>query len=161
MPKYAPFVMAVAAFLIIAGVIFGIYILATNTPSTLTGQTAANTSTGNPVLKPATVPSKIAVCQQGLTYASNGNPSPVQCNDGALNELAWNALSAQEPTVMTLGYYPTISQVEAAMCKDANAANLDSSAAISGPLEETAYQLASLYYGWSFNLNPASVIAGC
>lgn len=154
------FVIGLAAFLSILAIGIAIYTFASSTTSKVGGQ-PPSTASSIPVLKPATVPSKIAFCQQSLTYASNGSPSPVQCNDGALNTLAWNALSTQEPTVMTLGYSPSLAQVEAAICKDANVADLDSSPQISAPLEETAYQLSSLYYGWNFNLNVSSIISTC
>lgn len=124
--------------------------------------TGGPTTNAYAILKPATVPSKIAECSQPLTYQSNGNPSPVQCADGGLNILAWNALAALEPKVMGLGYTPSITQVKTDICIDGNAANQDSTTAISAPLEITAYQLAFLYYGWSFNINPGSLLTnGC
>lgn len=115
------------------------------------------------LLKPATVPPKISECSQTLSYDSNGNPSPLQCADGSLNVLAWNALAALEPKVMTLGYQPTVAQVKAAICTDGNDANADSSSIISAPLETSAYQLASLYYGWHFSISPEALLTngGC
>ena len=160
--RYALLLIAVAAFLAVVAAGFGIYGWTSGSPQTISGQSAPHAPvTSYVILKPATVPPKISECQQSLSYASDGNPAPVQCNDGSLNTLAWNAISALEPTVMKLGYTPTQAEVESAMCNDANAANADSSAAISAPLEETAYALSSLYYGWSFGLNPSSVLAGC
>lgn len=113
------------------------------------------------ILPPASVPPKINECQQHLTYAANGNPSPIQCSNGALNVLAWNALAAQEPSVMKLGYQASQAQVQAAICKDANAADADSSAIISAPLESTAYHLAALYYGWNLSIDPTAIITHC
>lgn len=126
-----------------------------------TGSTNTSSSNAYAVLKPATVPSKIAECQQAITYASDGNPSPVRCSNGDLNILAWDAISAQEPTVIKLGYSPTLSQLESSMCADARAANLDHNIAVYTPLEATAYELASLYYGWNFNINPRTVMNNC
>ncbi len=158
-----PVLVGVCAFLLVITLSLGIYIFAVGSTSPVDNQAFQSTSSTNlyKVLKPATVPPKIAECKQSLSYASNGNPSPVKCSNGGLNVLAWNAISAQEPKVMKLGYSPTQSQVQTAMCSDASAANLDSSVAISAPIEETAYYLSALYYGWNFNINPAAVLSSC
>jgi prepilin-type N-terminal cleavage/methylation domain-containing protein len=103
------------------------------------------------VLSPASVPSKTAECSLGITYASNGVPGPVQCPNGDLNSTEWNALAALEPSVFKLGYSVNIGQVQTALCSDV-AAN------ISNPIELTVYQIASLYYGWSFSSNPSAVL---
>ena len=139
-----------------------------NSPSNKVLPTSAPISSSSSVnssyaiLKPAIVPSKIIECSATLSYDSNGNPSPIQCSNGGLNILAWNALAALEPTVMKLGYTPSAAQVQAAICIDGNAANQDSTSAISAPIETTAYQLASLYYNWSFSLNPTALLThGC
>ena len=141
------------------------YLIYTNTHHAITqDSTSSSSGSSQPtsyILPPANVPPKINECQQHLTYAVNGDPSPIQCSNGALNVLAWNALAAQEPSVMKLGYQTSQAQVQAAICKDANAADADSSAIISAPLESTAYRLAALYYGWGFNLNPTAVITQC
>ncbi len=155
------FVIGLAGFLSILAIVFAIYTVSSSNSSKVSGNSFSSTTLSNPTLKPANVPSKISVCKESLNYASNGSPSPIQCNDGALNILAWDALATQEPTVMTLGYAPSQSQVTTAICKDANVADLDSSPQISAPLEETAYQLASLYYGWHFILNVPSIISAC
>jgi hypothetical protein len=155
------FLISIAAFLAVLAIGFGLYALIGGSPVKNNPGIGNRSISPYAILKPATVPSKTAECQQTLTYASNGNPSPLQCTNGDLNVLAWNALSALEPTVMKLGYNASQSQVESAICVDANVADLDSTPAISEPLEASAYALASLYYGWSFNLNPQSVIAGC
>lgn len=133
-------------------------------PVTASKTSASNSTTTNSfaILKPATLPPKIPECNAPLSYATNGNPSPIQCSNGALNIQAWNALAATEPTVMKLGYSPTQSQVESAICADANAANQFQSAAVTAPIETTAYKIASLYYGWHFSINAMAMInAGC
>ena len=116
-------------------------------------------STDYAVLTPATVPSKTPECSQELIYASNGNPSPISCSNGYLNILAWSALSALELKVMTLGYSATPSQVQSALCVDANAADADSKASASNAIEESAYQISAIYYGWSFATNPSVVLS--
>jgi hypothetical protein len=99
-------------------------------------------STDYAVLTPATVPSKTPECSQQLIYASNGNP-----------------LSALELKVMTLGYSATPSQVQSELCVDANAADADSSVSASNAIEESAYQISAMYYGWSFTAHPNLVLS--
>lgn len=111
------------------------------------------------ILKPATVPSKTIECELQLSYDSNGNPFPLQCSNGDLNVLAWNSLAALEPVVMKLGYSPSKAQVISAICTDGNVADLDSTPAISAPLETSVYQISALYYGWNFNINPSSILS--
>jgi hypothetical protein len=120
----------------------------------------ASTASGSEVLPPATVSPKVGECTQTITYDSNGSPTPLQCANGDINTSAWKALSALEPTVMSLGYAATQTQVQTAMCNDANAADEDSSASLSTALETSAYNLSSVYYGWSYGSAPISVLSG-
>lgn len=158
-----PFIIAVAAFLVVifGGVaIFGA--LSGGSSPAISTQSAPTSSTNVSILKPATVPPKAGECSVSLTYASNGNPSPITCAGNEINVQAWNALAALEPTVMKLGYNPTAARVEQAICFDGNDANVDSSPIISAPLESSIYTLASLYYGWHFNINPTALLSsGC
>lgn len=162
-----PLLIAAVCFLVVVTVGYSVYSrTAASSQASQSLQLKPSTNNTNQnnysILKPATVPSKTAECSQTLSYASNGNPTPVQCSNGQLNILDWQAISALEPTVLKLGYSPTAVQVKAAICKDGNDANLDSSASISAPLEANAYQLASLYYGWHFNIDVISLLAsGC
>ena len=153
---------ATGAFVAVAVIGYLVYLAFAGSAPTVSQatSTASDNNTAYAILKPATVPSKIAECSQPLSYQSDGNPSPIQCPDGYLNKAAWNALAALEPTVMKLGYTPTQAQVESAICTDGNAANADSTSAILAPLETSAYRLASLYYGWSFSINPTAILAG-
>jgi hypothetical protein len=118
---------------------------ATTTPAT-TKSTASYAT-----LSPATVPSKAPECTQALTFSSDGDSSPIQCSNGDLNVTEWNTLGAFEAKVMTLGYAATSTQVRAALCSDVNAN-------VSNAIEETIYQITSLYYGWHFSSNPSVVI---
>jgi hypothetical protein len=158
-----PLLDGISAFLFVTALSLGLYIFAVNSTNPVNNQAfvEANKTNLYKILKPANIPPKVAECKQSLIYASNGNLSPVKCSNGNLNILAWNAISAQEPKVMRLGYSPTQSQVQSAMCSDASAANIDSSVAISAPIEETAYYLSALYYGWNFSINPATVLSSC
>lgn len=115
-----------------------------------TAATTSQTADAYAILSPATVPSKTAECSQSVTYSSSGSPSPLQCSNGNLNIVAWQALSAQEPKVMSLGYSPSASDLQAAVCSDINAAASDSVAGADNAIEQAVLQIASLYYGWSF-----------
>ncbi len=158
-----PFIIAVVAFLVVifGGIaIFGA--LSGGSSPTISTQAVPTGTTNVSILKPATVPPKANECSVSLTYASNGNPSPITCSGNEINVQAWNALAALEPRVMKLGYSPTATQVEQAICFDGNDANVDSSPIISAPLESSIYTLASLYYGWHFNINPTALLSsGC
>jgi hypothetical protein len=135
------------------------------TPSTVSGpakSTAPAPSTNTnayAVLSPATVPSKVPECSTPVTFQTNGNSGPVQCANGDLNATEWNALSALEPTVMSLGYSATAAQVQAALCSDANASNSDANTKNSFIVEGTVYQISALYYGWNFPSNPSAVLS--
>lgn len=136
-----------------------------SSPTVTPSQPAAPTTPTNPyaVLSPATVPSKTPECNQPISFAANGNSGPVQCANGDLNVLEWNALSALEPTVLTLGYSATPSQIQAALCSDANASNADANTRNSNVIEGTVYQIAALYYGWNFSPSPSVILTdgGC
>jgi hypothetical protein len=132
--------------------------------TTTVASNPANVTTANPqnpyaVLSPALVASKTAECAQAISYAGEGSPTPLQCANGDLNVTAWNALSALEPKVMSLGYSPSVTQVEAAICSDANAADADSSANTSTAIETSVYQISKLYYNWDFSSDPSVVLA--
>ena len=102
-------------------------------------------------LSPASVPSKTLECSQPITYSASGVPGPVQCSDGSLNVIEWKALAALEPSVLGLGYNPSVNQVQNALCTDVKAN-------ISNPIEEKVYSIATLYYDWHLNPNPEQVI---
>lgn len=128
--------------------------VSTNTKSTSNTAGASYTA-----LSPATVPSKVAECSQTLTYQSTGDSLPVECDNGDLNTLEWNALSALEPKVMTLGYNATESQVQSALCSDASDSDSDANTKSANVIEATTYQIAALYYGWNFATNPSVVLS--
>jgi hypothetical protein len=125
----------------------------TSTSST-NSTTSSTTSTTNQyaVLSPATVPSKVPECSQTLTFSSTGDPGPITCANNDINILAWQALAALEPKVMTLGYSAASSQVQTTLCADV-------SANVSNTIEETSYQISYLYYGWNFTADPSVVLA--
>jgi hypothetical protein len=110
------------------------------------------------VLSPATVPSKTAECSQPLSYASDGDSGPIQCASGDLNTLEWNALSALEPSVMSLGYDASETEVQTAICNDASDSDSDANTDAANVIETTTYQISALYYGWSFATNPSAAL---
>lgn len=120
--------------------------------------TTTNKTNPYAVLSPALVPSKTAECSQQITFASDGNSSPVKCNNGDLNVLEWNALATLEPTVLTLGYNATSSQVQAALCADVKSSEADANTNNASVIEGTVYQIAALYYGWNFSPDPSVVL---
>jgi Tfp pilus assembly protein PilV len=136
---------------------------ANTTGSSKATTTKKSTTNLYAILSPATVPPKVPECSQSLTYTGNGNSGPIQCADGALNILAWNALSALEPSVMSLGYSASFSQVQAAVCSDASDSDSDANTSNANVIEVTTYQISALYYGWSFSQNPTAALSngGC
>ena len=139
-------------------VTFSVYSLITTNSSSTTAASTNSTTTAvsgtnaYAILKPASVPSKTAECSQTVTFSSDGDSGPVSCSNGDLNVLEWQALSALEPKVLTLGYGASESEVESTLCSDV-------SANISNVLETTSYQIAALYYGWNFSSDPSAVLS--
>ena len=121
----------------------------------------ANVNQAYTILSPAKVPPKIAECYQNVSYNSSGVPSPLQCSNGLLNSAAWDALSAQEPKVMTLGYSPNLSSVQAAICNDINAAASDSLPGADNAIEASVIKISALYYGWDFTSSALNDISQC
>ena len=131
-----------------------------NVSSQNTTSSVSNTSTDlYATLSPATVPSKAPECSQQITFETTGNPSPITCANGYLNTLAWDALATLEPSILTLGYNANPSQVQAALCADYKAGKSDANTNDFNVIEGSAYQIATLYYGWSFSTNPAIVLS--
>jgi hypothetical protein len=122
-----------------------------NTSTSTSNTSTKSTNSAYKVLSPATVPSKTAECNQQISFSSNGDSGPITCNDGSLNVTEWNSLAALEPSVMTLGYGVTVTQVQSALCADVKEN-------ISNAIEATTYQISALYYGWNFSENPTTVI---
>jgi hypothetical protein len=127
--------------------------------STTSSQATSTPKNSYATLSPATVPSKAPECSTPISFQGNGNSGPIQCPNGDLNVTEWNALSALEPTVMSLGYSASASQVQAALCKDATASASDANTTNSFIVEGTVYQITALYYGWSFPSNPSAILS--
>lgn len=93
------------------------------------------------VLPPATVPPRRAECAGGLVLYEDGNVGPLTCH-GGVNVGAWENFARGGSTLMGLGRSPTESQVIAAICAGNSHTTLNQL--------DSAYQLASTYYGWPF-----------
>ena len=133
----------------------------TASSSTTAAQSASSKSTNSneyATLSPATVPPKIAECSQEISFDTAGDPGPIQCANGDLNVQAWDSLATLEPTVFSLGYSATAAQVQSALCTDVDATLSDANTKNSSVVEATVYQIAALYYGWSFSINPSAVL---
>jgi len=108
------------------------------------------------VLPPASIPSMVNECSKQLSIGADGDAGPVRCDGTQLNSLAWNYFAKGNPLVMAIGPNATPDEALEAMCAD-----LSHGSTI--PIETSAYELASLYYGWRFGINPSSelVSGGC
>jgi hypothetical protein len=118
-------------------------------PATTTIPTTTTAPANRAILPPATTAPAVAECSQQLNYGADGSYGPLTCANGTeVNALAWNAAAADRPLVMSLGPNATPGQVNAALCTDIKNSTI--------PIETGAYQLAALYYGWSFAYDPTS-----
>lgn len=100
------------------------------------------------ILSPADTASKKAECSQAVITGQDGAPSPVTCTNGDLNISEWQALVNIYPaSVMEL--YSSASQVTITktVCIDL------SSGKTTVPVEDSAYHIAALYYGWKYQPN--------
>jgi len=101
------------------------------------------------VLSPASIPPVVDECTQRVRIGADGDVAPITC-DGKLNVVAWQYLAKQNPLVLSLGPRVIPDQVLQAMCSDLQKTTG------TRPLEATAYDLAKLYYGWRFGVDPKS-----
>lgn len=133
---------------------------ASPSPPTVASPTAVEVSptpsdAGTPVPKQVLAPASDLpvsnLCTAPVTFVPDGNVRPVLCTSGAVNVKAWQFYADISASVLGLGLNPTQGQVESAICDDFkhNHATV--------PEESSGYLLATTYYGWSFNINVASV----
>ena len=66
--------------------------------------------------------------------------------------LAWNAAAALHPLIMSLGPDATPGQVNTALCADLPHSTI--------PIETDTYDMAAMYYGWSFGYDPTQALVG-
>jgi len=104
------------------------------------------------VLAPASDLPVANLCSAQITVTADGNATPLLCHSGALNVQAWKFYAGVSASVLGLGLNPTQGQVESAICDDLKHQHATK------PEETSGYQLATAYYGWTFNLDPAKVV---
>lgn len=131
----------------------------TSTPSSASNQAPSQQSTPTPtptpnplILPPATTPSSVGICQQQLSFGADGDASPLFCQNGAVNVLAWRYFQSAYPAIFALGAYATPNQIQ----------QVTSKMSPPFPDADSAYCLAKAYYGWSYaeSLNPADTQQG-
>jgi hypothetical protein len=121
------------------------------TASAAPSATGDETSIETQVLAPASDLPVSNLCQTGVTFTADGNVTPLQCKSGALNVQAWFYYKSVSASVLGLGLNPTEGQVESAICDDLKHNHATRTEEASG------YRLARLYYGWTFNIDVASL----
>jgi hypothetical protein len=120
----------------------------TTTAAPTTTTSAATTTTGATaaVLAPATTPPVVSECSLQLSFAADGNVSPLFCTDGGINVLAWNYFAGVYPQILSLGANATPTQVQSTMCAQLATGTV--------PTVQSAGQIAERYYGWRFAVDP-------
>jgi len=107
------------------------------------------------VLPPAPGPPVGGLCTAQLTNLADGSVSPLFCSNGDVNRLAWKYFADKNLAVMGLGIFAADTDVAAAIRQDL-------SGRATNTVECGAYQLASVYYGWGFGVDPAiGVLTAC
>ena len=119
--------------------------------SSPTAPATSTTATASLALAPATTAPVTGECSARLEIGADGNAGPLTCAEGKLNIVAWQYYAKDSPLVMSLGPDAIPDQVLRAMCSDVNATAPEGSTLVQ---EASAYQLAALYYGWRFGVNP-------
>ncbi len=108
------------------------------------------------VLPPAPGPPVTGLCSAQLSYGADGNVLPLFCSNGDINRLAWKYFADKRLMVMGLGIFAADTDV-------ATAIRQDLSGQATSQVECSAYQLASVYYGWGFVVDPTNGVltGGC
>ena len=103
------------------------------------------------ILPPAPDLPVAQLCSVEVTTTADGNAGPLLCHNGAVNVNAWRFYATVSASVLGLGLNPTAGQVQSAICDDFAHNHATK-------IEETnGYKLASTYYGWTFNIDPAKL----
>ncbi len=127
----------------------------TTAASTTTTVVAPPTSATNPnlaVLFPAETLPVSGECNVPITFAVDGTFGPLLCANGAVNVVAWAYYwNRYQPELMTLGREATQAQVENAIC----------STNLSNPMTTDVETLVAAYNGWSFHIDPQTILDGC
>ena len=95
------------------------------------------------------------LCTTAIVVSADGNATPLLCKSGALNGAlnvqAWRFYAGVSASVLGIGLNPTQGQVESAICDDLKRNHA------TRPEEASGYKLATVYYGWTFNIDVAGL----
>ena len=94
------------------------------------------------------------LCTTPITSTADGNATPLLCKSGAVNVRAWTFYSTISASILGLGLNPTVGQAQSAVCDDITHNHA------TRPEEVSGFRLASTYYGWTFNVDPAQITCG-
>jgi len=135
----------------------GAFVIACAIAVAVAGLALGNHGSPTPeVLPPAPGPPVGRLCTQPLTTMPNGSVTPLFCSNGDVNRLAWRYFADKNLTVMGLGIFAADTDVATAIRQDLSGHATEA-------VECSAYQLASVYYGWGFGVDPTSgaLAGGC
>ncbi len=96
----------------------------------------------------------VGECAVALQHQPLGAVTPLTCQGGAVNVLAWEYLIQYNAKVQGLGRNPSLGQVEGAFCPQYQAQ------ATPLPVATDLYQIVAAYYGWHFSVPPATIASG-
>jgi hypothetical protein len=117
------------------------------------GSSRTTGAPSRPALTPARVPPVVGECSLG---SSTSDPPPVvTCPNGDLNVEAWTGSGYVEAA----GRKATLGTVEADLCRDQVTLALTIPPALAITSLENEYSVSAVYYGWKFNLTPATLLA--
>jgi hypothetical protein len=122
-------------------------------PTSIASPGASPLAVARQILPPARSLPLVALCSQPIATQPDGNAAPLLCTNGALNVLAWKHYAPFGARVLGAGRGATLESVKAALCRDVNLSHT----AI--PIELSAHDLASAYYGWNFDSDPTEVLS--
>lgn len=113
-------------------------------PSPSSGETPVDRQ----ALPPATDLPVADLCSAPIQTTADGRATPLLCQSGSVNVLAWKFYSTISASILGLGLNPTQGQAESAVCDDIAHNHA------TRPEEVDGFKLASTYYGWSFAVDP-------
>jgi len=125
---------------------------AQSTPSPSPSPSSDETPVSRQALPPASDQPVANLCSKSIVTTADGNATPLLCRSGALNVLAWAYYANISASVLGLGLNPTEGQVQSAICDDLNHNHA------TRPEEVSGYRLATIYYGWAFNIDPTKLV---
>jgi len=88
-----------------------------------------------------------SLCSTPIQLYQDGNAGPLFCRGGAIIVEAWTHFASTDPQVLSVGRGAMLAAVESAICAD----GLINHATY--PIEQSVYQLAAAYYGWTFTFD--------